>query len=86
MPHSLRLQGGRLYVPNVGTGEVGWIDQRDGRFEPITFCPGFLHGLALVGNDALVGLSLPRQHRDVSGLPFDERLKQGALSRNARCR
>jgi len=79
MPHSPRLHGGRLYVLNAGTGELGWIDQRDGRFEPIAFCPGFLRGLALVGDYALVGLSLPRQHRDFSGLPLDDRLKQAGV-------
>jgi hypothetical protein len=29
-----------------------------------------------MGNHAVVGLSLPRQHKDFSGLPLDDRLKQ----------
>jgi hypothetical protein len=37
---------------------------------------GFVRGLGFVGNDLLVGLSLPRQHRDFSGLPLDDRLKE----------
>jgi uncharacterized protein (TIGR03032 family) len=73
MPHSPRLHDGRLYVCNAGTGE---IELASGRFNPIAACPGFARGLAFVGGHLLVGLSLPRQHRDFSGLPLDERLKQ----------
>lgn len=76
MPHSPRLHGGRLFVCNAGTGELGEVEQASGRFNPIAFCPGFVRGLALHDGHALVGLSLPRQHRDFSGLPLDERLKQ----------
>jgi uncharacterized protein (TIGR03032 family) len=76
MPHSPRLHDGRLYISNAGTGEVGEIELGSGRFNPIAFCPGFVRGLGFVGNDLLVGLSLPRQHRDFSGLPLDDRLKE----------
>lgn len=76
MPHSPRLHDGRLYVCNAGTGEIGEIELASGRFNPIAACPGFARGLAFVGGHLLVGLSLPRQHRDFSGLPLDERLKQ----------
>lgn len=74
MPHSPRLHEGRLYVCNAGTGELGLV--ADGRFEPVAFCPGFARGLAFHGGHALVGLSLPRQHKDFSGLPLDDRLKR----------
>ena len=76
MPHSPRLHGGKLYVCNAGTGELGEVEVASGRFNPIAFCPGFARGLAFLGNHAVVGLSLPRQHKDFSGLPLDERLKQ----------
>ena len=76
MPHSPRLHDGKLYISNAGTGEVGEIELGSGRFNPIAFCPGFVRGLGFVGKDLLVGLSLPRQHRDFSGLPLDDRLKQ----------
>jgi uncharacterized protein (TIGR03032 family) len=75
MPHSPRLQDGRLYLCNAGTGELGEIELRSGRFQPIAFCPGFARGLAIHGHHALVGLSLPRQSDVFSGLPLDERLK-----------
>lgn len=76
MPHSPRLAGGRLYLCNAGTGELGEVELASGRFQPLAFCPGFPRGLALHGGFALVGLSLPRRHRDFVGLPLDDRLKQ----------
>lgn len=72
MPHSPRLHRGRLWLLNSGTGEFGHIAD-GGRFEPVTFCPGFARGLALHGNLAFVGLSKPRYQR-FEGLPLDRRL------------
>jgi uncharacterized protein (TIGR03032 family) len=83
MPHSPRLDDGRLYLCNAGTGEFGEIEIASGRFNPIAFCPGFARGVAFVGAHVLVGLSLPRQHRDFSGLPLDDRLKREG--REPRC-
>lgn len=83
MPHSPRLHDGRLFICNAGTGELGEVDLASGLFSPIAFCPGFARGLAFAGGQALVGLSLPRQHRDFSGLPLDDRLKQEG--RDPRC-
>jgi uncharacterized protein (TIGR03032 family) len=76
MPHSPRLERGRLFLCNAGTGEFGEIELASGRFLPLAFCPGFLRGLALYEGFALVGLSLPRRNQDFSGLPLDDRLKQ----------
>lgn len=75
MPHSPRMADGRLYVCNAGTGELSVIDPVSGRIQPIAFCPGFLRGLAVHRGTAIVGTSLPRRHRDFSGLPLDDRLK-----------
>jgi uncharacterized protein (TIGR03032 family) len=83
MPHSPRLHHGRLYICNAGTGEFGEIELASGRFQPIAFCPGFARGVAFAGNHVLIGLSLPRQHRDFSGLPLDGRLKEEG--REPRC-
>jgi uncharacterized protein (TIGR03032 family) len=83
MPHSPRLHDDRLYLCNAGTGELGEIELTTGRFMPIAFCSGFARGIAFAGGHALVGLSLPRQHRDFSGLPLDDRLKRE--DREPRC-
>jgi uncharacterized protein (TIGR03032 family) len=83
MPHSPRLHGGRLWLLNSGTGELGTIDLADGRFEPVAFCPGYLRGLAFFGDFAIVGLSQCREERTFSGLELDERL--AAKGVEARC-
>lgn len=56
---------------NAGTGDFGFLD--DGEFVPITFCPGFVRGLAFWKNFAFVGLSKLRSPT-FSGLPLEERL------------
>jgi uncharacterized protein (TIGR03032 family) len=67
MPHSPRLYNGRLWLHNSGTGQFGSIDPDGGAFEPLTFCPGYLRGLALTGDHAVMGLSRPRHDRTFSG-------------------
>jgi uncharacterized protein (TIGR03032 family) len=75
MPHSPRWHGGKLWLLNSGTGELGCIE--DGQFQPLTALPGFARGLAFVGGCAVVGLSKLRSPQ-FTGLPLEERLAQGA--------
>lgn len=75
MPHSPRLHEGKLWVLNSGTGELGFVDRKQGSFEPVAFCPGFVRGLAFHGRHAFVGLSRPRYER-FEGLALGERLRQ----------
>jgi uncharacterized protein (TIGR03032 family) len=75
MPHSPRWHDGKLWLLNSGTGEFGYADLEAGRFEPVCFCPGYLRGLSLHGNFAMVGLSKPRHNKTFSGLPLDDLLK-----------
>ena len=82
MPHSPRMHQGQLWVLNSGTGYLGRVDIAAGRFEPLSFCPGYLRGLAFVGDYAIVGLSRPRHERTFTGLSLDEELaKRGAEPR-----
>ena len=82
MPHSPRLHAGKLWLLNSGTGEFGWVDTKAGRLEPVAFCPGYLRGLAFVGDYAVLGLSQSRGNRTFSGLALDEALaKRGAQAR-----
>jgi uncharacterized protein (TIGR03032 family) len=83
MPHSPRLYRGRLWLHNSGTGHFGSIDPGEGRFEPLTFCPGYLRGLAFVGDYAVVGLSRPRDDKTFGGLALDAELTKRAA--DARC-
>lgn len=82
MPHSPRVHRDEVYLTNAGTGEFGRADLKGGKFEPITFCPGYLRGLAFIDRFAVVTLSLPRESGTFQGLALDERLKaRGAESR-----
>lgn len=83
MPHSPRWYRGRPWLLNAGTGEFGWVDCERGRFEPIAFCPGFLRGLAFIGDYAVVGLSTQRENRTFQGLALDARLAEKGVT--ARC-
>ncbi len=82
MPHSPRYYQDRLWVLNSGTGYFGRIDP-SGKFEPVTFCPGYLRGLAFVGDYAVVGLSQPRHDKTFGGLDLEKEL--AARGAEARC-
>ena len=82
MPHSPRVYRDRLWVLNSGTGYFGSVDLKQQKFEPLTFCPGYLRGLAFYENYAVVGLSKPRENKTFSGLPLDDNL----LAKNAEAR
>jgi uncharacterized protein (TIGR03032 family) len=83
MPHSPRWHQGRLWLCNSGTGEFGFIDLATGKFEPLTFCAGYLRGVAFHGDYALLGTSKPRHNKTFSGLPLDDALAQRNVE--ARC-
>ena len=74
MPHSPRLRDGKLWLLNSGTGQLGLVDVKAGRFEPVAFCPGYARGLGFAGTHAVVGLSLQRENRTFSGLDLEEEL------------
>jgi uncharacterized protein (TIGR03032 family) len=75
MPHSPRLNGGTLWMLDSGRGYLGSVDVKKGTFNPLTFCPGYLRGLAFHGKYALVGLSKPRE-RTFTGLDLDDNLTE----------
>lgn len=83
MPHSPRLYRDRLYILQSGTGEFGFIDPASGKFEAICFCPGYLRGLTLIGDFAVIGLSKSRGNKTFTGLALDDALKQHDVE--ARC-
>ena len=83
MPHSPRLHDGAVWILNAGTGEIGRIDPKEGRFEPTAFVPGFLRGMAVIGDYAVIGSSRPRENRTFEGLPLNERIETEGVS--ARC-
>jgi uncharacterized protein (TIGR03032 family) len=76
MPHSPRWHLGRLWLLESGTGSLGWVDLRTGRYEPIVHLDGFTRGLEMVGNLAFVGLSQVRETAVFSGIQITERLQE----------
>lgn len=76
MPHSPRLADGRLYLADSGSGRFGRVDLARGAFEEIAFCPGYIRGMTIHKNFAVVGLSRPRHNKTFSGLALDEELKR----------
>lgn len=73
MPHSPRMFESDLVLLESGTGRIIRIDPSTGGRETIAFCPGYLRGMALVGNFAVVGLSKPRE-TGFGGLPLQAEL------------
>lgn len=76
MPHSPRLADGQLYLADSGTGRFGRVDLAKGAFEEIAFCPGYIRGVAIHNNFAVVGMSGPRHNKTFSGLALDDELKR----------
>lgn len=74
MPHSPRFYRGRLWVLDSGTGHFGHVDLHTGRFEPVTFLPGFARGLAFSGDYAVVGVSQARSKHTFDGLALQDEL------------
>jgi uncharacterized protein (TIGR03032 family) len=68
MPHSPRWHNGQLWVLNSGSGGVGTVDERTGRYEEICRLPGFTRGLDFAGPYAFVGLSQVRESAVFSGI------------------
>jgi uncharacterized protein (TIGR03032 family) len=73
MPHSPRWYRGRLWLLESGTGSLGYVDERSGRYESIASLPGFTRGLCFAGPLALVGLSQVRESAVFGGVPIAER-------------
>ncbi len=77
MPHSPRLHAefpDKLWLVNSGTGFLGYVDLKTGKFEEVAFLSGYGRGMAIAGPYAIVGLSTCRENRTFSGLPLDKNL------------
>ncbi len=68
------MHNGKLWLLNSGTGYFGSVDVKAGKFEPLTFCPGYLRGMCFAGDFAIVGLSKPRENKTFTGLALDDNL------------
>lgn len=75
VPHSPRLSDGKIWLLESGRGQVVTVDPDTGKKEDVVFCPGFLRGMAMHGDYALVTTSCPRDET-FRGLPLDDALKE----------
>jgi uncharacterized protein (TIGR03032 family) len=78
LPHSPRVDQGRVYLLNSGEGRLDVVDPFDGLLTPLAAVPGVGRGLALHRGLAFVGLSKARP--SLEGVPVvacRERLKCG---------
>lgn len=75
MPHSPRWHQGRLWLLESGTGSLGHVDLKTGRYEPIVQLGGFTRGLDFCGTLAFVGVSQVRESAVFSGIEITDKLK-----------
>jgi uncharacterized protein (TIGR03032 family) len=77
MPHSPRVHDGAVWVLDSGRGRIVRIEPGTGEATDILFCPGFLRGMAIWGDHAVVAVSKPRESSE--GLPFGAELARRGL-------
>lgn len=76
MPHSPRLYQGKLWLLESGSGYLGYVDLKKGKFVRVTFIPGYTRGLSFINDFAVVGSSKCRQNGTFSGLELDKSLEE----------
>jgi uncharacterized protein (TIGR03032 family) len=70
LPHSPRVDGGRVLFLHSGQGRLDAVDPATGRVDAVAEVPGVARGLALYGGFAFVGLSKARP--SLEGVPVVE--------------
>jgi uncharacterized protein (TIGR03032 family) len=73
MPHSPRVDRGRVWLLDSGTGRLVTVDPATGRVDTVAELPGYTRGLALHGPFAFVGLSKIRETSTFGGIPIAAR-------------
>lgn len=74
MPHSPRVHGDHVLALDSGRGQIIRIDPATGDRTDIAFCPGFLRGMSIHNDHALVTVSKPR-NGTFAGLALDEAMR-----------
>jgi len=73
MPHSPRVNDGKLWALDSGRGRLITVDRTDGSCETVAELPGYTRGLAFAGRYALIGLSRIRESSTFGGIPIAEK-------------
>jgi uncharacterized protein (TIGR03032 family) len=74
MPHSPRWYDNELWLLESGTGSIGLVECRTGRYRSVLELPGFTRGIDFCGRMAFIGLSQVRETAVFSGITLTERL------------
>lgn len=73
MPHSPRVHDGKLWFLNSGAGELCVVDAGGRNYAVVCLLPGFLRGLSIVGQFAIVAMGKIREKHVFSGMPVQSR-------------
>lgn len=73
MPHSPRVEHGRVWLLDSGRGALVYVDLASGKTETVCLLEGYARGLAFAGPFAFVGLSRIRETSTFGGVPIAER-------------
>jgi uncharacterized protein (TIGR03032 family) len=76
MPHSPRLDNGRIWLLESSKGRLTSVDAATGRSQSVSELPGFTRGLAICGAYAFIGLSKLRETATSRELPIAERIQE----------
>ncbi len=74
LPHSPRVDQGRIYLLNSGLGRLDLVNPMSGQLTAVAAVPGVARGLALQAGYAFVGLSKARP--SLEGVPIVEHREQ----------
>lgn len=75
-PHSPTIYNNTLYIGEAGTGQFGRIDLQAKKFVPLKFIPGFIRGITIHNNYALINTSPDRHDNAFKDLPLGEEIKK----------
>jgi len=75
LPVAPRLEDKRLWVDEAASGFFGFVHLGNGAFEEVSFCPGWLSGLAFIDRYAVVATSIARNGHGMGGLPLERNLE-----------
>lgn len=70
LPESPRWHNGQLWFLEAGKGLLNAMDPDSGRIRPVAELPGFVRGMALIGDLAFIGLSKNMQDVPIEHTPL----------------
>lgn len=82
-PHSPKYYRNKLWVLESGSGYFGYIDEETNQFQRKTFLPGFLRGMDMCGDYAVVATSYDRHDSSFDKIELGNTLKE--MGQSSKC-